>query len=168
MFRRRSIRIGRDGLTNTSRGVCYVEMNTVTDAMFLHNQLIAEPPTIDDKLVGVSYYRAPEAIGVSKEGGNAAAAMAAAQWSHSGVSVDGGLQQQHSEEEVERMAQYSAGLYAKTPEEKVSYLEYYRNYYRTGGQVSDAPGASGTNGKNPSSDGDTVTVDGVSYKKYRK
>jgi len=55
----KSVRIGRDSLTNTSRGVCYVEMNSVVDAMFLHNQLLGEPPTIDDKLVSVSYYRPP-------------------------------------------------------------------------------------------------------------
>ena len=60
----KSIRIGKDSLTNTSRGVCYVEMNTVVDAMFLHNQLLGEPPTIDDKLASVSYYRPP--IGKSK------------------------------------------------------------------------------------------------------
>ena len=47
----KSIRIGRDPLTQTSRGVCYVEMNSVVDAMFLHNQLLGEPPTIDEKLV---------------------------------------------------------------------------------------------------------------------
>ena len=49
----KSIRIGRDPLTQTSRGVCYVEMNSVVDAMFLHNQLLGEPPTIDDKLVSI-------------------------------------------------------------------------------------------------------------------
>ena len=55
----KSLRIGKDSLTNTSRGVCYVEMNSVVDAMFLHNQLLGEPPSIDDKLVSVSYFRPP-------------------------------------------------------------------------------------------------------------
>ena len=36
----KGIRIGRDPLTNTSRGLCYVEMNTIVDAVFLHNQVI--------------------------------------------------------------------------------------------------------------------------------
>ena len=31
----------------------------LSSAMFLHNQLLGEPPTIDDKLVAVSYYRPP-------------------------------------------------------------------------------------------------------------
>ena len=52
----KSIKIGRDPLTQTSRGVCYVEMNSVVDAMFLHNQLLGEPPTIDEKLVGSHYF----------------------------------------------------------------------------------------------------------------
>ena len=50
----KGIKIGRDRLTNTSRGICYVEMNSVADAMYLHNQLLGEPPTIDDKLVTFS------------------------------------------------------------------------------------------------------------------
>ena len=37
-----------------SRGVCYVEMNSVVDAMFLHNQLLADPPAIEGKIVEVS------------------------------------------------------------------------------------------------------------------
>ena len=36
-----------------SRGVCYVEMNSVVDAMFLHNQLLADPPAIEGKVVEV-------------------------------------------------------------------------------------------------------------------
>ena len=47
------IDIGRDPLTSMSRGVCYVEMNSVVDSMFLHNQLIASPPVIDGKQVEV-------------------------------------------------------------------------------------------------------------------
>ena len=41
-------------------------MNTVVDAMFLHNQLLGEPPSIDDKLVSVSYFRPP--IGSANKG----------------------------------------------------------------------------------------------------
>ena len=100
----KSVRIGKDSLTNTSRGVCYIELNSGLDAMFLHNQLLGEPPTIDEKLVSVSYYRPPmqsshhshhhsgNAGGSSmassgQQKGNvptkaANAALAAAQWSH--------------------------------------------------------------------------------------
>ena len=55
----KSIKIGRDRLTQTSRGVCYVEMNSVVDAMFLHNQLLGEPPTIDEKLVSFKTLQTP-------------------------------------------------------------------------------------------------------------
>jgi RNA-binding protein 5/10 len=34
------------------------------------------------------------------------------------------------QDEIEQMAEYSANLYAKTPEEKASYLLYYREYYQ--------------------------------------
>lgn len=47
----RSVRIGRDPLTNTSRGVCYIELNSVLDSMQLHNKLAHAPPTIDNKQV---------------------------------------------------------------------------------------------------------------------
>lgn len=53
----KSIRVGRDPLTHTSRGICYVELNSVPDAMMLHNQLLGEPPTIDGRIVSVCYLR---------------------------------------------------------------------------------------------------------------
>ena len=171
----KSIRIGKDSLTNTSRGVCYVEMNTVVDAMFLHNQLIAEPPQIDDKLVSVAYYR----IGGGSGGGSgssaqnngssgsqaANAALAAAQWSH---------QKKYSEEEIESLAEYSASTYAKTPAEKAHYLQYYRDYYRNGGegqqsQTPTTPSATSTESSSRKTDpGSNVIVNGVEYKRYGK
>jgi RNA-binding protein 5/10 len=45
----RSIRIGQDPLTNTSRGVCYLEMNHVMDAVYMHNALVANSPIVDGK-----------------------------------------------------------------------------------------------------------------------
>ncbi len=171
----KSIRIGKDSLTGTSRGVCYVEMNTVMDAMFLHNQLLGEPPTIDDRLISVSYFRSPTTPSLSTSGGGqnssgapttgkANAALAAAQWSHQGKS-------KYSEEEIERMAEYSASMYAKNPGEKAHYLEYYRNYYRNGGDSSSsAPGgkqSSSSSSKNGQDLG-RVTVNGVEYSRYRK
>ena len=113
----KSLRIGRDSATNLSRGVCYVEMNSVSDAMFLHNRLLGEPPTIDDRLVGVSYYRSPQNAG-GGGGGNAgpggssaaSAAMAAAQWSHQGKEQQGGAM---SDEEIEKMAKSAAEKYGK-------------------------------------------------------
>jgi len=182
----KSIRIGRDTLTQTSRGVCYVEMNSVVDAMFLHNQLLGEPPTVDDKLVSISYHKSSQQTEERNNTAHSAAAnaaMAAAQWSHQGqkpldeqsISIQG----PYSEEEIERLAEYSASTYAKNESEKTTYLEYYRSYYRDGGTMD----GSSTNGTNANSNGTeqsnstsnvkakendlaTVTVDGVDYKRY--
>jgi hypothetical protein len=36
------------------------------------------------------------------------------------------------------MAEYSANLYAKSDEERRSYIEYYKKYYREGGDAAPA------------------------------
>ena len=163
------VRVGRDPATNVSRGVCYVEMNSVSDAMFLHNRLLGEPPTIDDRLVGVSYHRSHQSSGSSRDaaGGGAgssnaaSAAMAAAQWSHQG-------KEQQDDDEVEKMARNAAEMYGKTPEEKAHYLEYYRNYYKNGGGGDAAPATDAKGKTETDKDRGKVTVNGVEYKKYRK
>ena len=166
----KSLRIGRDSATNLSRGVCYVEMNSVSDAMFLHNRLLGEPPTIDDRLVGVSYHRsqqnsAPANVGPGGGSSSAAsAAMAAAQWSHQGKEQQGGAM---SDEEIEKMAKSAAEMYGKTAEEKAHYLEYYRNYYKNGGDASASAAPAADKTENDKELG-KVTVSGVEYKKYRK
>jgi len=163
----KSVRIGRDPLTNTSRGVCYVEMNSVVDSMFLHNQLLASPPLIDGKRVEIGYHKqaGPTQTGTSNTSQNQAAAnsaLEAAQWTNK--SSSGAIANQYTEAEVERMAEYSANLYAKTPEEKASYTEYYRKFYNEGGDGTAAMAGlkelqSGVLGK--------VMVNGVEYNKYK-
>ena len=182
----KSVKVGRDSLTNTSRGICYVEMNSVVDAMFLHNQLLGEPPTIDDKLVSVSYFRPPlnsssnQSYGSSGSGNNrdsqptaaANAALAAAQWSHQGRQ---GIASQYGHDDIERMAEYSASLYAKTASEKAHYLEYYRNYYKNGGGKEGSKVDSASQSSKPQTpvapvkkDQGKVNVNGVEYPRYRK
>ena len=181
----KSVKVGRDSLTNTSRGICYVEMNSVVDAMFLHNQLLGEPPTIDDKLVSVSYFRPPlnsssnqSSYGSSGSSNRdsqptaaANAALAAAQWSHQGRQ---GIASQYGHDDIERMAEYSASLYAKTASEKAHYLEYYRNYYKNGGGKEDLKEGSSESSKPQTpvvpvkKDQGKVNVNGVEYPRYRK
>ncbi len=188
----KSIRIGRDSLTGASRGVCYVEMNTTVDAMFLHNQLLGEPLSIDDRLVSVSYLKTrdqSQAQGASVSAA-ANAALAAAQWTHQNAGAAANIanvtpvpaasaasaQQKGrmSDQEVERMAEYSASMYAKTKEEKTSYLEYYRNYYRNGGDAdAGASQASVSAAVMPQGAANLpnlgkITVNSVEYRKYRK
>lgn len=45
----RSIHIGRDPLTNQARGVCYLELRSVVDSMFLFQTLALNPPVIDGR-----------------------------------------------------------------------------------------------------------------------
>uniref|UniRef100_A0A1B6FBC1 RNA-binding protein 5 n=2 Tax=Cuerna arida TaxID=1464854 RepID=A0A1B6FBC1_9HEMI len=126
----KSVRIGRDPVTGTSLGVCYIEMNYVMDATFLHNALLMAAPEIDGKTPIVSYYKSDAATqsasAQASKAGNTA--VEAAQWSHqkSGASDVN----QYTLKDVNRLAEYSANLYAKTPEEKTTYLAYYQQYYQ--------------------------------------
>lgn len=68
-------------------------------------------------------------------------AVAAAQWSVSNANNRGLLassaqavapaaaEVSYTSEEIPRLAEYSASMYAKTPEEHNSYLQYYTQYY---------------------------------------
>jgi len=155
------------------------------DAMFLHNQLLGEPPTIDEKLVTISYHKSSQQAEERNNTAHSAAAnaaMAAAQWSHQGQkSHEQSISNQgpYTEEEIESLAEYSASTYAKNETEKATYLEYYRSYYRNGGSMdgSSSNGAegnsNGTQQSNEPSKTDVkenglgmVTVDGVDYKRY--
>ena len=174
----KNVKIGRDAPTGMSRGVCYVEMNSVVDAMFLHNQLIASPPCIDGRVVEVSYHKPATTPGLtSSHGGqypaqhNTAAnsALAAAQWTNKG----GQTRDKWTEEELLKMAEYSANLYAKTDEERRYYTDYYKKFYAEGGDTSAAEVALSSNGakvdKRPvqqQEESSTVIVNGVEYKKY--
>ncbi|XP_059471186.1 RNA-binding protein 5-like [Neocloeon triangulifer] len=105
----RSIRIDRDTLTNTSRGVCYVELNCVQDAMALHSNLMAAVPLIiDEKTVTVSYCKLQQRA------------------TPSSVSQK---PMKYTSDEINQMAEYSAQMYATNEEEFKSYKEYYLKYY---------------------------------------
>lgn len=112
----RSVRIGRDPLTNTSRGVCYIELNSVLDSMQLHNKLAHAPPNIDNKQVTVSYCKLNQNNGSSN---NWAAQQTYAEPAAYTAGAD-----------IKQLAEYSASLYAQTPEENASYVQYYTMYYQ--------------------------------------
>ncbi|XP_058802734.1 RNA-binding protein 5-like isoform X2 [Phymastichus coffea] len=105
----RSIRIGRDALTNTSRGVCYLEMANVVDAMYLHSALTKQGLQVDGRKVEVAFCKLQQ---VGQTG-----------WKAS----DNG---RYSLEDVAQLAEYSANLYATTPAQKAHYLQYYTQYYQ--------------------------------------
>ena len=170
----KNVKVGRDPLTSMSRGVCYVEMNSVVDAMFLHNQLIAAPPAIDGKTAEVSYHKqaGPGQVASSSQHQAAAhSAMAAAQWTNKSGA---GASKRWSERELSVMAEYSAEMYAKTEEERRYYVEYYTKYYREGGDTTaaevalaeDREGDSQAKEKKGVSELGVVVVEGGEYKKY--
>jgi len=170
----KSVRVARDSLTSMSRGVCYVEMNSVVDAMFLHNQLLADPPAIEGKVVEVGYHKQPgRELDRTATVNNAAAnsALAAAQWTNNksteakrAQNSESASDRKFTEEELDKMAEYSANLYAKSDEEKKSYVDYYRKYYSEGGDAAPALAALQAKAKSP--DLGMVTVNGIEYQKY--
>ena len=101
----------------------------------------------------------------------ASSALAAAQWTNKD-SGSGLVGDKWSEEELVKMAEYSADLYAKNKEERDYYVEYYKKFYRNGGDTSAAKVAlkedvgKKNSDKKSSKDKGTVIVDGVEYKKY--
>ncbi|KAJ8679499.1 hypothetical protein QAD02_015286 [Eretmocerus hayati] len=105
----RSIRIGRDSLTNTSRGVCYLELANVVDAMYLHTALLKQGLEVDGRSLEVAYCKLQQ--------------QGMGSW-HS----EGG--QAYTMDDVAQLAEYSANLYAQTPAQKAHYLQYYTQYYQ--------------------------------------
>ena len=96
-------------------------------------------------------------------------AMEAAQWTNksSNPSVQG---KKFSDKEIQKMAEYSADLYAKNETERESYIEYYRKYYKDGGDAGPAVSALYGDKKGASKKGTdlgTVSVNGVEYKKFK-
>lgn len=106
----RSIRMGRDSLTNTSRGVCYIELNSVMDSVSLHNALNGGRLVVDGRKALVSYCKLPSQQTSSSERG--------------GIPTGG-----YGPEDIPRLAEYSASMYATSPEEHAAYLSYYTQYY---------------------------------------
>lgn len=107
----RSIRIGRDTLTNTSRGVCYLEMSNVVDAMYLYSALQQQNLFVDNRKVEIAYCKLH-------------------QLNNAGVWKANNQSQSYSLDDVTQLAEYSANLYAKTPAQKAHYLQYYTQYYQ--------------------------------------
>lgn len=94
-------------LRRTTDGNCFIELNNATDAIMLYN-------TLGSVNLKVGFYRhknIPSAMTSA-----ASSAVAAAQWNNTLA-------------DVPRLAEYSANLYAKTPQENKKYLEYYTQYY---------------------------------------
>ncbi|XP_076344248.1 RNA-binding protein 5-like isoform X2 [Tachypleus tridentatus] len=80
----KSLGIAKDPLTNTSRGFCFVELHSISEATQLHDMLLSmDQFYIDDKPVTVTYARKSVNVLHSAASANAASvALAAAQWTN--------------------------------------------------------------------------------------
>jgi len=141
-----SIVVARDKLTKMSRGVSYVTMNSIVDSMLLFRKLQEDSIEIDGKKLIVAYKRPdkssePDIIEVEVEKPPSQADMEADR-----ANNDGGARQSSkakcmvnfSEEEIRKMAEFSADLYAKHPTERARFIEYYTTYYKEGGDPTPA------------------------------
>ncbi|XP_067012533.2 RNA-binding protein 5 [Anabrus simplex] len=118
----RSIRIGQDPLTNTSRGICYVELNNVMDAVFLHDSLLEDPLVVDGKKVTASFYKLARMKNFSSNAANPP-------FPRSSSGSGDANANQFGAADIPRLAEYSASLYASSTEEHAAYVKYYTEYY---------------------------------------
>ncbi|XP_013113938.2 RNA-binding protein 5 [Stomoxys calcitrans] len=134
--------ISRDALTQTSRGICYLNFDTLVDSMEMHNLLSTlEPPlTIDDKEVLVTYCVDNEnrqiALKKKSEGSSGSngstkhqSAVIGPMTAEEIAATSANSTEQYTLDDVPRLAEYSASLYATTPAEHAHYLKYYTDYY---------------------------------------
>ncbi|XP_060515773.1 RNA-binding protein 5-like [Cylas formicarius] len=111
--------IGRDPLTSTSRGICYLGTESTIDALAIFGALSnVKKLTIDGKSVILSYckYNMGDTKKAYSTADQAAFPNAAVPATYAMTDVDS-------------LAEYAARRYAKTPEEYVHYIEYYRQYF---------------------------------------
>jgi len=155
----KNINIGREKSTGMSRGVCYIEMNSIVDSMMAYRQLYKNPPMIDGRILQVAYKRTD--LGASKSK-NKKDQKTEEEEQDSYVNKTN-----FTEEQLHKMADYSAGLYAQQPSEKDQFIKYYKKYYAEGGDPAPALNAIYNEPKEPPPvELGTVTVNGIEYKKY--
>ncbi|XP_017130339.1 RNA-binding protein 5-A-like isoform X1 [Drosophila elegans] len=126
--------ISRDTLTQASRGICYLNFDTLVDSMNVHNALTSlDPPlTLDDRLVAVTYCNDLEERQAKPKDPKATTAKAIEPGLPSGdISAvpPSGLGGSYTLADVPRLAEYSASLYASNPAEHAHYVQYYTEYY---------------------------------------
>lgn len=144
--------ISRDTLTQASRGICYLQFDTLIDSMNVHNGLTAlDPPlTLDDRpgtlrvkfllfsthclfiAVAITYCIDGEEHQNTSKDSNTTANKTSEE-SHQSRDVAGGLPSglggSYTLADVPRLAEYSASLYASNPAEHAHYVQYYTDFY---------------------------------------
>ncbi|XP_019765019.1 RNA-binding protein 5-A isoform X1 [Dendroctonus ponderosae] len=112
--------IGRDPLTSTSRGICYLGTESTIDALAIFGALngLQNPLTIDGKTVILSYCKYN--MGDTKK--------AYSQADHAAF-PNASIPQNYAMTDVDSLAEYAARRYAKSADEYMHYIEYYREYF---------------------------------------
>ncbi|KAJ8930870.1 hypothetical protein NQ314_016290 [Rhamnusium bicolor] len=112
--------IGRDPLTSTSRGICYLGTESTIDALAIYGALNSSktPLTIDGKTVILSYCKYN--MGDTKK--------AYSQADHAAF-PNASIPSTYAMTDVDSLAEYAARRYAKTPQEYMHYIEYYRGFF---------------------------------------
>lgn len=112
--------IGRDPLTSTSRGICYLGTDSTVDALALYGALtnLSPPLNIDGKTVIMSYCKYN--MGDTKKAHEQAISAAFPNASQPSM---------YTLNDVDSLAEYSASRYAKSVIEYQQYYEYYKSYF---------------------------------------
>ncbi|CAH1955647.1 unnamed protein product [Acanthoscelides obtectus] len=112
--------VGRDPLTSTSRGLCYIGTECTIDALGIFGALssLKSALAIDGKTVTMSYCK--YYMGDTKK-----------QYSQADHEAfpNAAVPSTYQMSDVDNLAEYSARRYAKTPQEYLNYLDYYRTYF---------------------------------------
>ncbi|XP_057655336.1 RNA-binding protein 5-like isoform X1 [Diorhabda carinulata] len=112
--------IGRDPLTSTSRGLCYLGTDSTIDALAIFGALnnLKTPLTIDGKSVIISYCKYN--MGDTKK--------AYSQADHEAF-PNAAVPSTYAMTDVDSLAEYAARRYAKSPQEYMQYIDYYRSFF---------------------------------------
>lgn len=115
-----AVTIGRDPLTSTSRGICYLGLDSTIDSLTLYNALnsLTGPLMIDGKSAILSFckYQMGDPRKAYSDANNVAFPNAS-------------VPSTYAMADVESLAEYAATRYAKTPDEYMHFLMYYRDYF---------------------------------------
>ncbi|XP_017785465.1 PREDICTED: RNA-binding protein 5-like isoform X2 [Nicrophorus vespilloides] len=114
-----AVAIGRDSLTSTSRGICYLGTETTIDALSLYGALnnLPTPLSIDGKTVILSYckYNMGDTKHVYAEPESTFATPS--------------VPTTYNLSDVDSLADYSANKFAKNSVDYQHYFLYYKNYF---------------------------------------
>ncbi|KAH8238887.1 hypothetical protein KR038_005717 [Drosophila bunnanda] len=121
------VQISRDTLTQTSRGICYLNFDTLIDSMNLYNALTAleSPLSLDGRTVLVSYCKDPEKRKIFSSPDSSLTRPIAGITAMTASALNGN----YTLADVPRLAAYSASVYASNPAEHAYYVQYYTDYY---------------------------------------